>query len=86
MFKPLDRPLAQYHWVLETWLTTPDLTVNETTLIKAFQKALNNSLTEFDQLRQIAVQPAFINTLRSAAAKANAAGLLLEWSEYAEAA
>jgi hypothetical protein len=86
VFKDLDRPVAQYHWVLDTWLTTPDLTVNEAVLIRALKTALNNSLAEFDQLRRIAVQPAFLPTIRSAAAKAMAAGLLLEWSDYAEAA
>lgn len=86
MFEDLDRPEAQYHWVLDTWLTTPGLTVNEAVFVQALKTALNNSLAEFDQLRRIAVQPAFLPTLRSAAQKAMQAGLLLDWNDYAEAA
>jgi hypothetical protein len=86
VFEDLDRPEAQYHWVLNTWLTTPGLTHGEATLVRALKTALDNSLAEFDQLRRIAVQPAFLPTLRSAAQKAMAAGLLLDWTDYAEAA
>ncbi|MBC2806629.1 hypothetical protein ACCS91_33600 [Rhizobium ruizarguesonis] len=80
--KPLDRPSDQYLWVMDRWLETPDLTVNERTLIKTMSQSLRKGLDDFDQLRRIAVQPAFISTLRSAAAKAMAAGILLDWSEY----
>lgn len=86
MFDDLDRTKAEYHWVLDTWLTTPGLTHNESVLIRSLKKALETSLADFDQLRRIAVQPAFLPHLRSAAAKAMAAGLLLDWSSYAEAA
>ena len=85
MFDELDRTEAEYQWVLNTWLTTPGLNHNETVLIQSLKKALETSLADFDQLRRIAVQPAFLPHLRSAAAKAMAAGLLLEWSDYAEA-
>ncbi|KQS84332.1 hypothetical protein [Rhizobium sp. Leaf383] len=86
MFKDLDRPVAQYRRVLSTWLETPGLSLNEAILVRSLSTALNNSLEEFDQLRRIMVQPAFLPTLRSAAAKAQAAGLLLDWNDYAEAA
>ena len=86
MFDDLDRPEAQYHWVLDTWLTTPDLTHNEEVIIRALKTSLNNSLAEFDQMRRIAAEPAFFPHIHSAARKAMAAGLLLEWSQYAEAA
>lgn len=85
MLKDLDRPEAQYHWVLDTWHTTPGLTANEAILVRALKTALTNSLAEFDQMRRIATQPGFLPTLQSAAAKAMAAGLLLDWNDYAEA-
>jgi hypothetical protein len=85
VFKDLDRTEAEYHWVLNTWLTTPDLNHNEATLIRALKTALEKSLADFDQLRRITVQPAFLPHLRSAAGKAVAAGLLTDWNHYAEA-
>lgn len=81
--KVLDRPVEQYHWVLNTWLTTPGLSANEVILIRSMQTALNRSLEDFNQLRHIALQPAFLGTLKSARDKAVAAGKLISWSEYA---
>ena len=86
VFEDLDRPEAQYRWVLTTWLTTPGLTANEAIIIRTLTTALDKSMDEFDQMRRIMVQPAFIQHLRSAAQKAMAAGLLCQWSDYAEAA
>lgn len=83
-FEPLDRPTDHYRWVLKTWLTTPTLTLNESTLVRTLLDGLEKSIADFDQLRKIAVQPAFINTLQSAARKAMAAGLLTDWDQYAE--
>ncbi|WP_454287285.1 hypothetical protein [Rhizobium arsenicireducens] len=80
--EPLDRSAEQYSWVLRTWLTTPNLTPNEIALIKVLQEGLEKSMNDFDQLRRIAVQPAFITHLKSSAAKAIAAGKLKSWSEY----
>lgn len=79
----LDRPVEQYQWVLTTWLTTPGLNANEAILLRSMQTALNRSLEDFDQMRRIALQPAFLTTLQSAGAKAIAAGKLISWSEYA---
>jgi hypothetical protein len=86
VFDPLDRPAADYHTVLDVWLTTPDLTVAEASVIRALKTSLNNSLGEFDQMRRIMVGPGFLPHVASAARKAMDAGLLLEWSQYAEAA
>jgi hypothetical protein len=86
VFDDLDRTEAEYRWVLDTWLTTPGLQHNEAAVIRALLSALNNSLAEFDQMRRIMVQPAFFPHVRSAAQKAMAAGLLLDWNDYAQAA
>jgi hypothetical protein len=84
----LDRSMSEYEWVMETWLTVPDLTMQESTLIRTFQSSLKKGFEDFDQIRRIALQPAFLPVLKSAVAKAIAAGVLIKWSEYpyAEAA
>jgi hypothetical protein len=80
--KPLDRSVDIYRSVLITWLETPNLNQNEVALIQAMLNGLEKSLIEFDQLRRIATQPAFFPHLKSAAAKAMAAGKLKSWSEH----
>lgn len=80
--KHLDRSASEYHWVMETWLTVPGLTIHEATMIRTFQESLNKSLADFDQIRRIALTPSFFPVLKSAAAKAIAAGVLINWSEF----
>ena len=80
--KPLARPQDHYLWVMDRWREVPGLTSSEVTLIRTFQQSLQKGLGDFDQLRRIALQPAFLPTLRSATQKAIAAGVLLNWSEY----
>lgn len=80
--KPLDRSADIYRSVLLTWLETPNLTQNEATIVQSLLEALDRSLMEFDQMRRVAVQPAFLPHLQSAARKAMAANRLKSWSEH----
>jgi hypothetical protein len=81
----LDRSFEEYLWVLDTWLAVPGLTIPESTLISTFRKGLLKSSNDFDQLRRIALQPAFLPVLKTAIAKAIAAGVLINWSDYPHA-
>ena len=85
-FKPLQHPPAVYLAILNEWLTTPDLSHNEISLVMTLKQGLEKSIDDFDQLRRIAASPAFISTLKSAASKAIVAGKLTSWSQYAAAA
>lgn len=78
---PLDRTYEEYLWVFLTWLKTPNLTQAEVTLIQSMLDAHQQGALEI--ARHVAVSPAFLTTLQSAARKAMDAGLLLEWSQYA---
>lgn len=79
---PLDRSYEEYRSVLLTWLKTPNLTDAEVTHIQAMLQALEEGLDRLDLARHIAVTPAFLPTIQSAARKAMDAGLLLSWSQH----
>lgn len=80
--EPLNRSSNTYAAVMAEWLGTPNLSAQEAVLVRTLQKAANASLQEFDQMRRIAIQPAFLPTLKSAATKAIECGRLTTWNQF----